>query len=84
MKDLTDLPNISMVIATDLQKAGIKTAYELKRMGSKNAFISIRLHADSAACLSKLCALEGAIQDIRWHFLSDEVKADLKQFYKSL
>ena len=84
MEKLTDLPNISKVIANDLQKAGIATVEKLKRIGSKEAFILIRLHSDCEACLSKLCALEGAVQGIRWHFLSDEVKADLKKFHKSL
>ena len=84
MKSLVDLPNISKVIAADLQKAGILTAEELKHIGSKDAFIRIRLHSDNRACLNKLCALEGAIHGIRWHLLPDEIKSDLKQFYKSL
>ena len=84
MESLTALPNISKVIAADLQKAGIATPEELKRLGSKETFIRIRLHSDSDACLSKLYALEGAIQGIRWHGLSDETKADLKLFYKSI
>jgi DNA transformation protein len=31
----------------------------------------------------RLSALEGAIQGVRWHHLSDETKADLKAFYHS-
>jgi DNA transformation protein len=81
---LTDLPNISKGIASDLQKAGIHTIEELTQIGSKDAFIRIRLQADREACVNKLCALEGAIQGIRWHHLSDHTKADLKAFYKSL
>ena len=84
MNSLTDLPNISGVIAADLQKAGVLTAEELKRIGSKDAFVRIRIHSDSGACLNKLCALEGAIRGIRWHFLPDEIKSDLKQFHRSL
>jgi len=84
MGKLTDLPNISRVISADLQKAGISTAEELKRIGSKKAFTLICLHSDFEACVSKLCALEGAIQGIRWHYLPDEVKSDLKKFHKSL
>jgi TfoX C-terminal domain. len=41
MGKLTDLPNISKVIAGDLQKAGISTAEELKRIGSRAAFVLI-------------------------------------------
>jgi len=81
---LTALPNISKVIASDLQKAGINTVEDLKQIGSKDAFIRIRLHADHEACINKLCALEGAIQGMRWHQLPESTKADLKAFYKSL
>lgn len=81
---LTDLPNISKVIASDLQKAGINTIDELIQLGSKEAFIRILLQADHEACVNKLCALEGAIQGTRWHHLSNDTKADLKAFYKSL
>ena len=81
---LMDLPNISKVIAYDLKKAGISTAEELMSLGSKEAFQRIRTHADGNACVNKLCALEGAIQGIRWHALPDETKANLKEFFKSL
>ena len=67
-----------------LAKRGIFTVEELKRIGSKDAFLRIRLHSDSTACLSKLSALEGAIQGIRLHDLTDEVKTELRRFYKSL
>ena len=39
---------------------------------------------DTTACLNMLCALEGAIQGIRWQYLSDTVKSDLRSFHKSL
>jgi TfoX C-terminal domain. len=84
MESLTSLPNISKVISADLHKAGITTPEELKKIGSKEAFILIRMHADADACVSKLCALEGAIQGVRWHLLPDEVKAELKVFHKAL
>ena len=84
MISLTDLPNISKVIADDLQKAGIETAEELKRIESREAFLRIRQYSDSGACLHKLYALEGAVQGIRWHVLSDEIKVELKQFHKNL
>lgn len=81
---LTDLPNISKVIASDLQKAGINTAEDLKQIGSKEAFIRTRLQADHDACLNQLCALEGAIQGVRWHQLPESTKVDLNAFYESL
>jgi DNA transformation protein len=29
----------------------------------------------------RLCALEGAIQGVRWHFLDEGTKKSLKDFY---
>ena len=44
--------------------------------------IQIRIkEVDESACLNRLMALEGAIQDIRWHNLSEEDKKNLKDFY---
>jgi len=84
MEKLTDMLNIGKIGAENLSEIGITTAEELKQMGSKKAFMLIRSHVDSEACISKLCAMEGAIQGVRWHYLSDEVKTDLKMFYKLL
>jgi DNA transformation protein len=30
----------------------------------------------------RLCSLEGALQGLRWHHLSPEIKAELKAFYQ--
>ena len=79
MSDLTKLPNIGKVVAEQLKKVGIESAEELKQIGSENAFIRIKT-IDSTACISKLCALEGAVQGIRWHQLSTERKQELKEF----
>lgn len=83
MNDLEKLPNISKVIAGKLMEADTSSPGELFAMGSKEAFIRIRLK-DSTACLNMLCALEGAVQGVRWHNLPDETKSDLRVFYKTL
>ena len=83
MGELSKLPNISTVVEGKLNEVGIITQNQLKDIGSKQAFLSLRKN-DSGACLNMLCALEGAIQGIRWHSLSDEVKKELKEFHKSL
>ena len=36
---------------------------------------------DESACINRLMALEGAIQNIRWHDLSEDDKKNLKEFY---
>lgn len=80
MKELTDLPNIGKTLADKLIKVDISTPEKLIEIGSENAFI--RLQAiDDGACYNMLCALEGAIQGIRWHSLDKSRKIDLKAFF---
>ena len=40
---------------------------------SKEAWLKIK-QIDESACINRLMALEGDIQNIRWHDLSDEDK----------
>jgi DNA transformation protein and related proteins len=79
---LRNLPNIGETLSILLQEAGINTPEELYEAGSARAFTRIKA-IDPEACLSKLCALEGAIEGIRWHHLSKEKKAELKQFFNT-
>lgn len=83
MKKLSDMPNISSVIAWKLIQAGVDTPENLINIGAKDAFIKI-LTVDNTVCSNMLYALEGAIRGIRWHNLPDDVKADLKEFYRGL
>ena len=83
MSKLSDLPNISVVLSQKLMDVGICSPIELKNIGSKDAFVRIRLK-DSTACFCMICAIEGAIQGIRWHFLDAEVKKDLRAFFDLL
>jgi DNA transformation protein len=83
MGELSKLPNISTVIEEKLIDVGVSTRQELFDVGSKEAFMRVRLK-DTTACLNMLCAIEGAIQGVRWHNLPDIVKSDLRSFYKEL
>ena len=80
MGKLSKLPNIGRVLEEQLNYAGITTVDDLINMGSKEAWLKIR-ELDESACLSRLMALEGAIQNIRWHDLSEDDKNNLKNFY---
>lgn len=79
MGTLTSLPNIGQTLARQLEEVGIATEEELRRVGSREAWMRI-LARDPSACLSRLSALEGAIQGERWHNLTPEVKLGLKTF----
>lgn len=80
MGELSKLPNIGKVVEKQLNDVGINTVDELIDIGSKEAWLKIK-EVDDSACLNRLMALEGAIQNIRWHNLSEEDKKNLKDFY---
>jgi TfoX C-terminal domain. len=80
---LTELPNISKVLSAVLIDAGIDSPEQLRALGSREAFLKIKLR-DPTACFNKLCALEGAVQGVRWHDLDPAVKEELRVFFKSL
>lgn len=80
MSDLSKLPNIGLVLEKQLTEVGIHNKEDLINMGSKDAWFKIR-QVDPSACINRLYALEGAIREVRWHSLPQEVKEDLKEFY---
>ena len=81
MMRLSELSNIGKVVEEKLKEVGIETPQQLNELGAEQSFI--RLQAiDERACYNMLCALEGAIQGIRWHNLSKERKEGLKDFLK--
>jgi DNA transformation protein len=81
MKELSELPNIGKTLAEKLNAIGINNERELKEVGSKKAIVKIDTIENSGACINMLYALEGAIQGIRWHGLSEVRKEELKDFY---
>lgn len=81
VEQLTDLPNISKIISARLKEVGVNTPKDLTSIGSENAFIRL-LTVDEQACINELYALEGAIQNIRWHNLDQQKKDELKIFYR--
>ena len=82
MGELIELINIGKVVEEQLNEVGISTFEELKTAGSKQAWLKIK-GIDDSACINRLCALEGAIQGIRWHDLDAEKKGELKEFYNA-
>lgn len=80
MEALTQMPNIGKTLAQKLIHAHISSPQMLRTMGAQQAFVKLAT-IDNTACLNMLYALEGAIQDIRWHNLPQETKEELKHFY---
>ena len=80
MGEITALPNIASKVAAQLADVDITTEEQLKAIGSRGAWLRIRAR-DPSACIMRLYALEGAIQNVRWHYLDQSTKNDLKEFY---
>lgn len=69
------MPNIGSMLENKLIDAGIESPEELIDVGSKDAFIKIKM-LDNSACYNMLCALEGAIQGVRWHYLDESTNSN--------
>lgn len=80
MGELSKLPNIGKEVERQLNMVGITTFDELKNDGAKAAWLKIQT-IDESACIHRLMALEGAIEGVKKTLLSDEKKAELKEFY---
>jgi len=83
MGELSKLPNIGKAAERSLENAGIFTPEELRALGSKKAFWRVK-SVEPGACLNRLYALEGAVQDVRKSELSEEKKKELRDFFNSL
>jgi DNA transformation protein len=81
--ELEQLPNIGNSLAQLLRESGINKPDELYEAGAIQTFLRIKA-VDPDACFSKLCALEGAVEGIRWHNLSKEKRDELKYFFTKL
>lgn len=81
MGELAKLPNIGKTVEDQLLQVGICSVDDLMKIGAKAAWLKIQ-EIDESACIHRLMALEGAIQGVKKTMLSDEVKADLKEFYQ--
>lgn len=81
MGELSKLPNIGKIIEKQLIQVGIDSVDELKKTGARAAWLKI-LETDESACMNRLLALEGAVRGVKKTMLPDNVKADLKEFYR--
>ena len=79
MQKLSELPNIGSTLEKKLKQAAILSSTDLINIGAEQAFLRLS-GIDENSCFNMLCALEGAVQGIRWHKLSKERKAELKEF----
>lgn len=83
MSNLTESPNIGATLAEKLEGIGITSLEDVRKAGSKELLTRLAAKDQNGVCLIMLYALEGAVQGIRWHGLSQERKDELKTFYKA-
>lgn len=83
MTPLTESPNIGSTLAELLEEIGITHQEALVEMGSTEAIMQLASIDRNRVCLLMLYALEGAVQGIRWHGLSEIRKDELKDFYNT-
>lgn len=80
---LSELPNIGAVLEKQLIDIGIDSPEKLREIGTEQVFIRLKSF-DPTSCLHKLTAIEGAVQGIPKKNISNERKAELKEFFNKL
>ena len=80
---LTTMINIGIEMNRKLNAVGIHSAEELSQLGSKETFFRLKTLFPEVR-LVHLYTLQGAIDNVAYHLLSQEVKNDLKSFSDSL
>lgn len=83
MTELSSMRNIGKEIEKKLKSVGICSAEELKKLGSKEAYFRLKMRYPNV-CLVHLYTLQGAIDNIEYNLLPDEIKRDLKSFSDDL
>lgn len=82
MGEIAKLVNIGEVVEKQLADVGITTFEQLKEIGSKQAWLRIKA-IDDSACIHRLLAMEGAIRGVKKTDLPEDVKEDLREFYRA-
>lgn len=83
MGKLDDMLNIGKEMKAKLFSIGVRSSEDLIQLGSKEVFVQLKEQYPNV-CLVHLYALQGAILNVDYDKLSDEVKVDLKKFSDGL
>lgn len=79
MAGLMSMMNIGKEMEKKLVSVGIDSSEKLMETGAKEAFIRLKQKYPNV-CLVHLYTLEGAIQNMEFHCLSENKKRELKEF----
>ncbi|HXK82082.1 MAG TPA: TfoX/Sxy family DNA transformation protein [Bacteroidales bacterium] len=80
---LLESKNIGKVLELKLHSLGIETIERLRELGTEETFRRLK-KIDRKASRALLFAIEGAIQDVRWHNLDEDRKTQLRDFYDEM
>ncbi|MDD4234679.1 MAG: TfoX/Sxy family DNA transformation protein [Bacteroidales bacterium] len=80
---LLESKNIGKVLELKLHSLGIETIERLRELGTEETFRQLK-KIDRKASRALLFAIEGAIQDVRWHNLDEDRKTQLRDFYDEM
>lgn len=76
-RELAQLVNIGPFTARRLQSIGLRRPVDLEAVGAVAAYRSLAAAWPDDTTVFTLYALQGALMDLRWDALPDEVRADL-------
>lgn len=82
MSELISMRNIGKEMAKKLISVGVISPEMLIQTGAKKVFLKLKA-VYPEVCLVHLYALQGAIQNIEFNSLSEEMKNELKEFNDS-
>lgn len=75
---LERMKNLGPVVAARLRVAGVETPEELRRLGAVEAYVRLKRAFPAETPHTLLYMLHGAVTDVRWHSLSEESRAALR------
>jgi DNA transformation protein len=78
MSNLTSLRNIGPQSATWLESVGIKSTDDFFEVGVEEAYRKVRAAYPEKVSLNMLYALQGALLDLPWNELPEEMKSQLR------
>ncbi len=74
---MTDIRNIGPASAKWLAQVGIESLEDLERVGTVEAYRRVKEIEPKKASLNLLWALQGAVMELHWIDVPDEVKQQL-------
>jgi DNA transformation protein len=79
MKSVRELRNIGPRSAEWLEAVGIHTEADLVALGAAAAYRRVKADFPDRVTLNLLWSLEGALLDIPWNELPEDIKEDLRR-----